>query len=612
MKNFSKKSRKEQKEIIELLKNFIRQNGSSYLQDNNISSIGIGYKIQRGKRTDELSLQFTVNEKVELDVLENIASKPIPDTLEVGGITIPTDVLERRYQLSYEIIEDISDNNRKTRVDPVFPGLSISHVSGTAGTAGCIVYDKENQTPYMLSNWHVLQGDNGTLYDNIVQPGPHDNNRVGLNRLGTLVRSHLGHAGDAAICTIENRGFTEEIYQLNTKVRRLSEPGLLDKVIKSGRTTGVTFGVVERIHVISRIYYGTNTGMQEIGCFEIGLDNNNIPANGEISMGGDSGSVWLIAQDNVATDIMAGLHFAGEAADNPHEHALACYPKGIFEKLGIVPSESEDIKQISSIGYNPNFLSNKVNVPILSDTTKAFLLEGCEVIDYTHFSLALHKERRFAIWVAWNIDGSQVKRISRSGVNFRYDKRIPNKYQIGNQLYRNNDLDRGHLAKRADLTWGTMEEAKNANKDSFFYTNIAPQMNNFNQSSRDGVWGNLENAIFAEVEIDHLKISLFGGPIFQEEDKIYRDIQIPQEFYKVILYEESGQLKSKAFLLTQNIVRLEILGLDEFKTYEISLNELEERGRFTFDSVLYDSQNNLQIEALQERRPITSLSQINW
>lgn len=393
MKNeYSKRSRKKNKELIENLKNFIRQNSSKFLEDKNISSLGIGLKVINGNRTNELCLQFTVDEKIELEHLENINTILIPKTIKIGDFEVPTDVLQRKYELTFEVIEAVSDNSRKARFDPIVPGVSICNVNGTAGTAGCIVFDTEDNTPYILSNWHVLHGGLGVLGDDIVQPGPHDDNRIALNRSGTLVRSHLGTAGDCAIASIENRGFDEEIYELNTKVRKLCEPELLDQVVKSGRTTGVTFGVIERIHVVSKINYGGNIGNQEIGCFEIGVDPDNVPSDGEISKGGDSGSIWLINKDNEASDIMAGLHFAGESNDNPHEHALACYPKSVFSKLGISPSKSIKTVTKRSNGYNNNFLKTEVKPPMLNDEDVAFELDGNVIIDYAHYSITLNKK----------------------------------------------------------------------------------------------------------------------------------------------------------------------------------------------------------------------------
>ena len=48
--------------------------------------------------------------------------------------------------------------------------------------------------------------------------------------------------------------------------------------------------------------------------------------------------------------------------------------------------------------------------------------------------------------------------------------------QAGNEVYDRNRLDRGHLARRSDLLWGPAAEARRANSDSFYFTNISPQM----------------------------------------------------------------------------------------------------------------------------------------
>ncbi len=44
-------------ELSAALRAFIRAEGSGYLRDPNVSSIGIGYKVRRGKRTGEVCVQ---------------------------------------------------------------------------------------------------------------------------------------------------------------------------------------------------------------------------------------------------------------------------------------------------------------------------------------------------------------------------------------------------------------------------------------------------------------------------------------------------------------------------------------------------------------------------
>lgn len=270
-------------------------------------------------------------------------------------------------------------------------------------------------------------------------------------------------------------------------------------------------------------------------------------------------------------------------------------------------------------GYDPRFLRKAVPLPkLLSSKAKdAVKLNGSPVLDYTHFSLTMSTSRRFCHWVAWNIDGAQIKKVSRTNLSFVVDRRIPLNAQVGNELYADNRIDRGHLARRADVVWGTLEEAARANKDSFFYTNITPQMEDFNQSGQRGLWGRLEDAIFDDVDVDDLRVSVFGGPVFKQEDRVYRDVQIPRDYWKVLTYCIGRELRAKGFVLTQNLSQLEALDLDEFRVYQVTLDEIEDRTAVRFPSALkkadaYGAKLAESFATGIERRPLCSLSDITW
>ena len=232
-------------------------------------------------------------------------------------------------------------------------------------------------------------------------------------------------------------------------------------------------------------------------------------------------------------------------------------------------------------GYDSSFLPGAVvplpgaSAAVAADyaSTKA----GDEVRNYTHFSLAMSASRRFARWVAWNIDGSAISKLPRKGIDFVIDDAYASEFQVGEELYSDNRLDRGHIARRADLIWGAPDKAQRANEDSFFFTNITPQLDKFNQSGQHGLWGELEDAIFADVKVDDLRVSLVGGPIYKANDLPYRDVLVPRSFFKVIAYVEEGNLRAKAFVLTQDDLEqnLEALGLEEFQVFQISLRDLE-------------------------------------
>jgi endonuclease G len=573
------------------LRDYVRRHGSDFLADPNITSIGIGHKVVDGRRTDVVCVQFTVAAKVPPEQVDDLGSALIPESVEVESTAVPTDVLERAYAPSYAVVPEAAPDARRTRIDPVVPGVSVAGVAESAGTIGCIVWDADTGAPHVLSNWHVLQGPGGAIGDEVLQPGPYDDNRVGRNRLGVVTRSHLGIAGDAAIATIEDRGFDATVLDLGVAPVELGDPELDDPVVKSGRTTAVTHGRVSRVDVIVRLDYG-EAGEHRIGCFEIRPDPARPPADGELSDGGDSGSAWLFKAGNGRpTRVMAGLHFAGETdGRDSEEHALACLPRSVFDKLGITLSAeaaAEAAAAADASGYDEDFLATPVAVPTLSPELVADAVEvdGDPVVPYTHFSLTMSASRRLARWVAWNVDGTAMRRLERSD-DFRLDPRVPSDAQVGEELYADNRLDRGHLARRADLTWGTAAEAAQANSDSFFFTNIAPQIDAFNQAARYGVWGRLEDALYEAATVDRLRISVFGGPVLRDDDREYRGVLVPREFWKVIAWEEDGALTARAFLLTQDLDPLEAIDLGEFETYQVSLADLASRTGVLLDPSL--------------------------
>ena len=165
----------------------------------------------------------------------------------------------------------------------------------------------------------------------------------------------------------------------------------------------------------------------------------------------------------------------------------------------------------------------------------------------------------------------------------------PQANSLGMKYTAKNPLDRGHIARRADIVWGPMLEAKSANKDSFHYTNIAPQHEDFNQSSAGGMWGLLENAVFEDVDVTDLKVSVIGGPIFTNSDPEFRSAKLPKSFWKIIYFTEEGRvtLRAKAFVLTQDdlINGLETLDLPDFSVFEVSINKLQNLTDLDFKNV---------------------------
>ncbi|HEX8212304.1 MAG TPA: hypothetical protein VF584_19165 [Longimicrobium sp.] len=333
---------KSEQELIEL----VRTRARAYLKLPNVTSVGVGHRKVDGQSTGELVIQFTVGKKLAPEMVAAEGLTMLPETITAeDGTEVRVDVVERSYAPSFRIVEPTPvallaaeqltpAQTRRRRLDPVQPGISVSHIGGTAGTLGAIVYDVANGTPYILSNWHVLNGVGGKVGDLVVQPGPFDDANTSANAAGRLVRSHVGLAGDCAISSIVGRKVDPRILELGVVPRRIAEPEIGDRVVKSGRTTGVTYGVVHRTGVVANMDYGA--GNVEVGGFEIEPNAKKPASDGEISSGGDSGSAWMVDAGGAERDVMVGLHFAGETDPNPtEEHALACNARSVLEKLQV-------------------------------------------------------------------------------------------------------------------------------------------------------------------------------------------------------------------------------------------------------------------------------------
>lgn len=259
---------------------------------------------------------------------------------------------------------------------------------------------------------------------------------------------------------------------------------------------------------------------------------------------------------------------------NENEQAII---KEIVPNIELPKENNNNTVESEALGYNPLFLGKDYEVPLPTlskemekDTAKTE--NGSYVLDYMHFSIVMKKSRRLAYFTAVNIDGANGVKIKRSADNWKFDPRISREYQYGEEVYTGNELDRGHLVRRTDPNWG--ENALKANEDTFHFTNSTPQHKNLNQKT----WVELEDYIFRNAILYQLKVSVFTGPVFREDDMIYRQkYQIPAEFWKVVvMVKEDGNISATAYLQTQkNMIENLEFAYGEYKTYQVPVRNIE-------------------------------------
>ncbi len=88
------------------------------------------------------------------------------------------------------------------------------------------------------------------------------------------------------------------------------------------------------------------------------------------------------------------------------------------------------------------------------------------------------------------------------------------------------------------------------------------------------------------------RVTVFTGPVLAADDAPYRGVQLPRQFWKVIvMVKTSGELSATAYLVSQEalIKGLEI-DLEEFdygayRTYQVPVRKIEELTRLSFGTL---------------------------
>jgi endonuclease G len=272
-------------------------------------------------------------------------------------------------------------------------------------------------------------------------------------------------------------------------------------------------------------------------------------------------------------------------------------------------------------GYDPRFLAgHTVPLPQLSRAQRAQAASRASgpaprhVLPYHNFSVVMNAERRLAFFTAVNIDGKLIRRLTRESDRWILDPRIGKEQQTGEPVYADNDLDRGHLVRRLDPAWATTRTgAKRANDDTFHFTNCTPQHKKFNQGQT--TWAGIEDYILESAETHDLKVSVFTGPVFADDDDEYRGVKLPRQYWKVVaMAKRDGDLSATGYLLSQErlldgLESLEEFSYGEYRTFQVPIERIEQLTGLSFGD-LPDVDPLERLEAATEPRAIDSLGAI--
>jgi DNA/RNA non-specific endonuclease len=234
-------------------------------------------------------------------------------------------------------------------------------------------------------------------------------------------------------------------------------------------------------------------------------------------------------------------------------------------------------------------------------------MDGVQILNY---ALEWDNTKRHANWVAFTFDtttsADNVKRTDAWSV----DPKLPAEMQVQESDHKNDGFDRGHLCASEDRVY-----LKEANDQTFYYSNISPQLNDFNggfwrkletrvqtwgRSTADGVYdkvyvtkgGTLNKLLknFKGTTVDG------GTPTTDANGFTIHGLACPEYYYMAVLSQKDDVFHAIAFLVPHKEGMTENPSSDELKEYVVSVDKLEEETGIDFFCNLPDVLEN-EVEA---------------
>ena len=163
-----------------------------------------------------------------------------------------------------------------------------------------------------------------------------------------------------------------------------------------------------------------------------------------------------------------------------------------------------------------------------------------QIVKHDYYSLSYNEKYEQAEWVAYELKKSYVRSSNFDRPYFIEDPKVKTR-SAGWRNYKKSGYDKGHLCPAGD-----MEFEINAYNDTFFTSNISPQIHDFN----GGIWNRLEQKVrYWATKYDGVYVITAG--VLQPNLKTIgqEKVLVPNYFYKILLDNSDGEYKMIAFLV---------------------------------------------------------------
>jgi endonuclease G len=184
-------------------------------------------------------------------------------------------------------------------------------------------------------------------------------------------------------------------------------------------------------------------------------------------------------------------------------------------------------------------------IQVLDDSTDLLLpyrVQGCEIIAHGWYVLCYNEKYEQANWVSYLLTEKMCTDgpVKRSSVFYK-DTMIESG-SASPEDYKASGYDRGHLCPAGDMKF-----SEQAMKESFYMSNMSPQLPSFNR----GIWKKLEEQVRCWA-IANKELHITTGGILHDNLPMIgmvNKISVPGYFYKVILDNEGTEKKAIGFII---------------------------------------------------------------
>lgn len=216
-----------------------------------------------------------------------------------------------------------------------------------------------------------------------------------------------------------------------------------------------------------------------------------------------------------------------------------------------------------------------------------------------NFVLEYVPEKKHSAWVAFSFDTvTSQDNVKRTDAWNQDDPNIDNSVEPNESMHKSDGYDKGHLCASEDRVYCT-----EANKQTFYYANISPQIASFNQKywmyleqqvqkwGRSTLQGTYDKVYVVKGGTLNKLLTNFTGTVkggdgkFPETDAdgfTIHKLVCPAYYYMALLSEKDGVYSAIGFLVPHSELLPQKPTAGDFQVYAVSIDALEQETGIDF------------------------------